>query len=146
MKRLYEIPVVFRILNPESEMQQAIDQVVAWLENSNEIENVGKVVKIDRTKLGRRRLAYEIKGQRDGLYVLIYAELEPSHLPEFELNMRLFDPVLRYLIIRAEEDSVNEDASRPKPTYDVVRDDDDDDNEDEFDEEDEILEATDSED
>ena len=64
MKRLYEIPVAFRILNPESEMQQAIDQVVAWLENSNEIENAGQVVKIDKAKLGRRRLAYEIKGQR----------------------------------------------------------------------------------
>jgi small subunit ribosomal protein S6 len=107
MKRLYEIPVVFRNLSPESEMQQAIDQVVSWLENSNEIENVGKVVKIDRTKLGRRRLAYEIKGQRDGFYVLFYADMDSRHLPEFELNMRLFDPVLRYLVVRDEEKVVS---------------------------------------
>lgn len=112
MKRLYEIPVVFRIINPESEMQQAIDQVVAWLENSNEIENVGKVVKIDRAKLGRRRLAYEIKGQRDGLYVLIYANVDPRHLPDFELNMRLYDPVLRYLIVRADEEKSEEEAEK----------------------------------
>lgn len=138
MKRLYEIPVVFRILNPESETQQAIDQVVAWLENSNEIENVGHVVKIDRNKLGRRRLAYEIKGQRDGLYVLIYAEVDPRHLPEFELNMRLFDPVLRYLIVRAEEETENEGKGK-KAAMPVPYDDDDDDGD-----LDDIPEATDS--
>lgn len=108
MKRSYEIPVVFRILNPESEMQQAIDQVVTWLENSNEFEDAGKVTKIDRTKLGRRRLAYEIKGQRDGFFVLFYAEVDSRHLPEFELNMRLFDPALRYLIVRAENQTAPE--------------------------------------
>ena len=31
MKVQYEIPVIFRI-QPEDEMQQAIDQVVAWIE------------------------------------------------------------------------------------------------------------------
>ena len=32
MKRSYEIPVVFRVM-PDEETQQALDQVVAWLEN-----------------------------------------------------------------------------------------------------------------
>ena len=143
MKRLYEIPVAFRILNPESEMQQAIDQVVAWLENSNEIENVGKVVKIDRAKLGRRRLAYEIKGQRDAHYVLIYAELDSRHLPEFELNMRLYDPVLRYLIVRAEEGTDDEPKGRKAAAPSPVPVSDEDYDEEDYDE---IPEATDSDD
>ncbi|MGB7338142.1 MAG: 30S ribosomal protein S6 [Phototrophicaceae bacterium] len=100
MKRSYEIPVVFRVM-PDEETQQAIDQVVAWLENSTEgVEDAGSVTRIDRTRLGRRRLAYEIKGQRDGFYVLIYATVDARHLPEFELNMRLYEPVLRYLIVK----------------------------------------------
>jgi len=102
MKPSYEIPVVFRILPTEEDTQNAIDQVVAWIESSNEFE-AGKVTKIDRTRLGRRRLAYEIKGQRDGLFVLFFADIDPRHLPEFELNMRLYDAVLRYLIIRDDE-------------------------------------------
>ena len=102
MKPSYEIPVVFRILPTEEDTQNAIDQVVAWIQTSNEFE-AGNVTKIDRTRLGRRRLAYEIKGQRDGLYVLFFADIDPRHLPEFELNMRLYDAVLRYLIIRADE-------------------------------------------
>ncbi|MEM9950652.1 MAG: 30S ribosomal protein S6 [Chloroflexota bacterium] len=103
MKRSYEIPVVFRVM-PDEETQQAIDQVVAWMENSTEgIDNAGSVNRIDRTRLGRRRLAYEIDGQRDGFYVLIYANIDAQHLPEFELNMRLYDPVLRYLIVKDDE-------------------------------------------
>lgn len=103
MKRSYEIPVVFRVM-PDEETQQAIDQVVAWMENSTEgIDNAGSVNRIDRTRLGRRRLAYEMDGQRDGFYVLIYANIDAQHLPEFELNMRLYDPVLRYLIVKDDE-------------------------------------------
>lgn len=98
MKNSYEIPVVFRVM-PEEETQQAVDQVVAWLENSTEgIEDAGSVTRIDRTRLGRRRLAYEIDGQRDAFYVLFYATVDTQHLTEFELNMRLYDAVLRYAI------------------------------------------------
>lgn len=108
MKRSYEIPVVFRVM-PDEETQQAIDQVIAWLENSTEgVEDAGSVTRIDRTRLGRRRLAYEIQGQRDGFYVLIYATVDARHLPEFELNMRLYEPVLRYIIVK--DDAVVEVA------------------------------------
>lgn len=110
MKRSYEIPVVFRVLTSEDEMQQAIDQVVAWIENSNELEGAGKVTRIDRNRLGRRRLAYEIDGQRDGLYVLFYADIDARHLPELELNLRLYDPVLRYLVTR---DETKKEAAEP---------------------------------
>jgi small subunit ribosomal protein S6 len=102
MKNSYEIPVVFRILPTEEDTQNAIDQVVAWIQTATEFE-VGTVTKIDRNRLGRRRLAYEIKGQRDGLFVLFFADIDARHLPEFELNMRLYDGVLRYLIIRSDE-------------------------------------------
>lgn len=100
MKRPYEIMVLFRIL-PEDETRAAIDQVTAYLEgNENEF---GKIKKLDRNIIGRRKLAYEIDGQRDGLYILIHADLEPNHIPELELNLRLYDPVLRYIVIRDEE-------------------------------------------
>lgn len=114
MIRSYEIPVVFRVHAAEAETQQAIDQVVAWIENSNDLENPGKVTRIDRTMLGRRRLAYEIDGQRDGLYVLFYADLDTRHLPELELNLKLYNPVLRYLIVHDETQDEKEDESAPK--------------------------------
>ena len=119
MKRPYEIPVVFRIM-PEDDFQQAIDQVVAWIENSNEFENAGAVTKIDRNRLGRRRLAYEIDGQRDGWYVLFYADVDARHLPELELNLKLYEPVLRYLIVRDEpEKQTKKGKSAPVPAPEV---------------------------
>lgn len=113
MKRPYEIPVVFRIM-PEDDFQQAIDQVVAWIENSNEFEDSGSVTKIDRNRLGRRRLAYEIDGQRDGWYVLFYADIDARHLRELELNLKLYEPVLRYLIVRDEPEKATK-ANKPAP-------------------------------
>lgn len=103
MIHAYEIPVIFRI-QPDDEMQLAIDQVIAWIETSTEIdEQVGQVTKIDRNLLGRRRLAYEIDGQRDGQYILFYADIDTRHLPELELNLKLYEPVLRHAVFRDEE-------------------------------------------
>ena len=109
MKRPYEIPVVFRVNNNDEEFQQAVDQVIAWIQNSAETntDGVGQVTRIDRNTFGRRRLAYEIDSQRDGFYILFYANVEPTHLAEFETNMRLYDPVLRYLVFRDEDASDN---------------------------------------
>ncbi|MAU10968.1 MAG: hypothetical protein CL607_14190 [Anaerolineaceae bacterium] len=101
MKRPYELPFVFRILSTDDETQTALDQVVSWIEGEN--NEYGNVTRIDRTRFGRRKLAYEIDGQRDGLYILISAEIDPSHLPELELNLKVFTPVLRYLVLRDEE-------------------------------------------
>jgi small subunit ribosomal protein S6 len=113
MKRAYEVPVVFRIM-PEEDFQIAIDQVVAWIEKSNEFEDPGTVTKIDRNRLGRRRLAYEIDGQRDGWYVLFYADIDARHLPELELNLKLYEGVLRYLFLRHEAEAEPKPAV-PKP-------------------------------
>lgn len=104
MKRPYEITTVVRILSNEEETQQAIDQVVGWIEQASASgEPFGKVTKIDRTSLGRRKLAYEIDGQRDGLYVIFYADIEPKHIKELEINLQLSTNLLRYLVIRFEE-------------------------------------------
>jgi small subunit ribosomal protein S6 len=102
MKRPYEVSVVLRILTNEDETQAAINQVIAYIEAGSGDTAKGKVTRVDRTSLGRRKLAYEIDKQRDGLYVIIYADLEPSHVGELDLNLRLYNPVLRHLVVRYE--------------------------------------------
>ncbi len=116
MKRPYEITVVLRILSNEDETQAAINQVVAWIENKRSGETSGIITRIDRTRLGRRKLAYEIDGQRDGLYILIYADIEPAHMHELDLNLKLYNPVLRFLIIRDESKPEDEKAAKPRRT------------------------------
>jgi small subunit ribosomal protein S6 len=101
MKRPYELTFIFRILSNDDEMQAALDQVVKWIEGDD--KEFGNVTRIDRSTFGRRKLAYEIDGQRDGFYVIISAEVDAQRLPELELNLKVFSPVLRYLIIRDED-------------------------------------------
>lgn len=114
MKRPYEVTTLIRILASEDETQAAINQIVAYIEASD----LGKISRIDRTSLGRRKLAYEIDKQRDGLYVLFYADVEPSHITELELNLRLYNPVLRHLVVRADESP--EPKKKPVPVVEAV--------------------------
>jgi|GEM_PF-3075292 small subunit ribosomal protein S6 len=104
MKRPYEIIVVIRILANEEETNNVIEQVVGWIEQPDSAgEPQGKITRIDRTSLGRRKLAYEIDKQRDGVFVIFYADIEPSHISELELNLKLSQSLLRHLVVRLEE-------------------------------------------
>jgi len=96
--REYELTFIIRTLATDQEVNQAIDRVISYIEQDGH----GKVNSIDRKLFGRRRLAYEINGQREGHYVLMKADIEPTHLNELEIELKLFDPVLRYLLVRAE--------------------------------------------
>jgi len=96
--RDYELTIVIRILPSDEEVNQAIDQVIQTIELG---EN-GVVKSVDRKLFGRRRLAYEIDGQREGHYVFIKADIQPEHLPELETELKLADAVLRYLLVREE--------------------------------------------
>lgn len=96
--REYELTFIIRTLATDQEVNQAIDRVISYIEQDGN----SKVSSIDRKLFGRRRLAYEINGQREGHYVLMKADIEPTHLNELEIELKLFDPVLRYLLVRAE--------------------------------------------
>jgi small subunit ribosomal protein S6 len=49
---------------------------------------------------GKRRLAYEIRKQREGTYAVFEVSAEPSMVREFERQLRLNDSVLRFLSTR----------------------------------------------
>jgi small subunit ribosomal protein S6 len=93
MKRAYELGFVVRVEGGEDAINEAINQVQAWVEANEQ----GQVTKIDRW--GRRKLAYEIDKQRDGYYCFMEAGIEPSALPELERNLKLSNSILRYLIV-----------------------------------------------
>jgi len=96
MKRAYELTVVLRIDPNNQVMKENLAQVKEWLE----ADDLGKVNKVDETHWGRRKLAYEIDGQREGYYVIMYADIDPDGLPELEQNLNLSPVVLRYLLVR----------------------------------------------
>lgn len=69
----------------------------------------GQVKKQD--KWGKRRLAYEIDGQREGVYVLLTFEGEPALTKELDRLMKIDADLLRHMIVRASPSSLEP----PKP-------------------------------
>lgn len=53
-------------------------------------------------KLGKRRLAYEIDGKRDGTYTVIRFQAGPDVPAELDRVLRIADEVIRHLIVRQE--------------------------------------------
>jgi small subunit ribosomal protein S6 len=51
----------------------------------------------------RRRLAYEIKGKRDGIYILAQLRAQPSIIIELERQLRVTETVLRHMVVRLDE-------------------------------------------
>ncbi len=52
---------------------------------------------------GKRKLAYEVKHQKEGSYVLQDFKVEPDRLPELEAGLKITEEVLRPLIVRKPE-------------------------------------------
>jgi len=67
-------------------------------------------------KWDERRLAYEIRGRKRGIYALSYFEAEPSKIGDLERDVRLSEAALRCLIVRVDhmtEDEMKEAAAKP---------------------------------
>ena len=60
----------------------------------------GTGAKVTRNEsLGKIKLAYTVKQQRHGTYVLVHFEAEPSSIKEMERQLRLADEVLRHIVV-----------------------------------------------
>jgi len=66
-------------------------------------ETSGEVLSID--KWGKKKLAYPIKKKDTGYYVLLNLKLEYKTLGDIELKYKLNQNILRYSIVRKEEDA-----------------------------------------
>ena len=68
-------------------------------ELSSYVEEIGATI-INCGKWDERRLAYDIKGERRGTYVLFHFEAEPESIARLERRCRISDLVMRALIVR----------------------------------------------
>lgn len=53
---------------------------------------------------GRRKLAYEIAGHRDGVYVLEVINGPAALTAELDRRLRVFDNVIRHMVVRVDEE------------------------------------------
>ena len=62
------------------------------------IDKDGKKKKVE--ELGKKRLAYEVKKNKEGIYVAFYFEGNPTLIAELERNYRIIDEVIKFIDIR----------------------------------------------
>ena len=90
--RKYEIVL---ILPPEADdkvIQGVTDRISQVLEQGG-----GKVNSVN--KWGKRRLAFEIKRQTEGFYVVAEFEAEPEAVKELDRVLALADDVVRFKVV-----------------------------------------------
>ena len=86
------------IINPNADE----DAVKALTDRySDMINKEGKIEKVDN--VGKKKLAYEVKKNSEGIYVVFYYEANPSLISELERNFRITDDVIKYLTINVTE-------------------------------------------
>ncbi len=86
---------------------------------------------------GMRRLAYIIKGQREGRYYLVHFAADPEAINDLDQNLRIVEEILRHLITRTEGPIPTGAEPVELPTLPTRRDDYDDDEDDDLDDDDE---------
>ena len=100
--RLYESVLIARQDISAAQVETHVDEFVKIIENGG-----GSIKK--REYWGLRSLAYRIKKNRKGHYVLLNLETDSETLNEYERIMGLNEDILRFMTIRIEE--VDEEPS-----------------------------------
>ena len=91
--RDYEILYIVRADLDDDKVQDIIKRVNTLIERAG-----GSV---ERTNIwGKRKLAYEVKHQKEGSYVLQDFQIGPDRVPELEAALKITEEVLRHLVVR----------------------------------------------
>ena len=94
--RQYEMMVIFDPTPDERTIAPSLDTLLNVVR-----EEGGKVDKVD--VWGKRRLAYEIKKNSEGIYAVVDVNCEPATVQELDRLLTLNESVLRTKVLRADQ-------------------------------------------
>ena len=86
------------IINPSLE----VESIKALVSKFSDLINTnGKVDSVE--ELGNKKLAYEIKKNKEGYYIVIKFEAKPELVGELERVYRITDEVIKFIVVKEEE-------------------------------------------
>ncbi|MBC9732408.1 30S ribosomal protein S6 [Nocardioides marmotae] len=91
--RAYEVMVILDPSLDERTIAPSLDKYLNVIRNDG-----GAVESVD--VWGRRRLAYEVKKNAEGIYAVISLNAEPATVKEFDRQLTLNESILRTKVIR----------------------------------------------
>ena len=89
--REYELVFIVHPDLDDTALKDVVEKVSGWI-----TEGGGIVSKVDLW--GKRKLAYSIRKQKEGQYIVLKVKLVPTSVTAIERNLRFLEPVMRFVI------------------------------------------------
>jgi len=93
--REYELVFIVRPDLDDNSFKEVVEKVKGWITESG-----GSVTKTDFW--GKRKLAFVVRKQTEGQYVVLKIQMDPAFSATLERNLRFLEPVIRFLICNLE--------------------------------------------
>jgi len=91
-QRNYELMLVINSALTEERLNAVVEGITRFIIGLDGIVSETRM-------LGKRRLAYPIKHQTDGYYVMVHFKAKSSVGPQLETRLNILEEILRYLLV-----------------------------------------------
>ncbi|GAA2978937.1 30S ribosomal protein S6 [Finegoldia magna] len=91
----YELVLIFKPELSEEDRNTVFSRIQQVIDENGKLEEVHD--------WGKRKLAYEINYIKEGYYYIVNFDLYPQFVKEIERRCRLFDQIIRYMVVRVDE-------------------------------------------
>ncbi len=88
----YESIIIIKVDLKEETINKIITDV------SDLINSKGSMEKVEQ--IGKKKLAYEIRGNKEGFYIIFEFETEVEQIRELERYFRITDEILKFIVVR----------------------------------------------
>ena len=88
----YELMAIFKPSLDSEELDKLVDKITEEVKSYK-----GSVSSVD--KMGRKKLAYDVQGYRDGFFTTIILSMPGESVVEFKRNLKLNENILRYMFM-----------------------------------------------
>ena len=107
--RSYQSVLILKPDIEESRVDEALAKIGEFIKS-----NGGAILKTE--KWGKKRLAYRIKKNRFGVYLNLYHTLEPSGVVDLEKKYKLFDLIIKFMVLNLADDELERALGRGDET------------------------------
>ena len=91
----YETVMILDCNISEEDRKNAIEKIKNYIEKNGEIKKT--------EDMGKRKLAYEVKKNKEGYYYIIEFTTNPENIAELERIYRITDEILKFIVVRQDD-------------------------------------------
>jgi len=95
----YETIYIVKPTLSEEEITKISEKIKALIEKDG-----GEIISTD--SFGKKRLAYEVRKEKRGIFLILHFKATPPILKELEQTFRLSETIIKYLTIKIREDQL----------------------------------------